>query len=140
MPRLQDPVIEKADERFERVVALLAPHVTLILVLALGAVLEGSHAAQEDIDQVVVQPVILMRDEGRQMQVSFVRAAPGELKDLRFDDAVGIVLNAVGAEIQMSSTGFSNRNRSCTNFKSATRSFTFEGLVDCDSFFIKVSL
>lgn len=69
-------MIEKADERFERVVALLAPHVTLILVLALGAVLEGLQAAQEDIDQVVVQPVILMRDEGCQMQVSFVRAAP----------------------------------------------------------------
>ncbi|HUX74657.1 MAG TPA: hypothetical protein VMV25_12300 [Steroidobacteraceae bacterium] len=35
-------------------------------------------------DQVVVQPVILVRDEGRQVQISFVRAAPGELKDLSF--------------------------------------------------------
>ena len=47
-----------------------------------------------------------MREEGRQMQVSFVRAAPGELKDLGFDDAIGIVLDAVGAEIQMIQHGF----------------------------------
>jgi hypothetical protein len=37
----QDPVVKKPDEYFERLVALLAPHVTLVLVLAKCAVVEG---------------------------------------------------------------------------------------------------
>ena len=41
---------------------------------------------------VVMQPAIWMRDEGRQVQISFVRTTPGELKYLSFDDAIGIVL------------------------------------------------
>jgi hypothetical protein len=39
-----------------------------------------------------MQPAIWMRDEGRQVQISFVRTTPGELKYLSFDDAIGIVL------------------------------------------------
>src|SRR6516165_1153025 len=60
----QDPMVKEPDEHFERFVALLAPHVTLVLVLAKCAVVEGLQAGQEDIDQVVVQPIVLMRDKG----------------------------------------------------------------------------
>src|SRR5258708_19212660 len=77
----QDPVIKKPDEHFERFIAVLAPHVTLVLVLAKCAVVEGLQAAQEDIDQVVVQPIVLMRDKGYEMQVPFALGASGQLKD-----------------------------------------------------------
>jgi hypothetical protein len=40
----QDPVVKKPNEYFERLVALLAPHVTLVLVLAKCAVVEGLQA------------------------------------------------------------------------------------------------
>src|SRR5260221_1709249 len=97
----QDPVVKKPDEHFERFIAVLAPHVTLVLVLAKCAVVEGLQAAQEDIDQVVVQPIVLVRDKGYEMQVPFALGASGQLKDLGFDDAIGIVLNAVLAEGEM---------------------------------------
>ena len=56
---------------------MLAPHVTLVLVLAKCAVVKGLQAVQEDIDQVVVQPVVLMRDKGYEMQVPFALGASG---------------------------------------------------------------
>ena len=91
-------MVKKADEHFERFIALLAPHVTLVFVLAMRAVVKGSQTGQEDIDQVVVQPVVLMRDKGSEMQIPFLLGASGQLKDLGFDDAIGIVLDAVLAE------------------------------------------
>jgi hypothetical protein len=42
-----------------------------------------------------------MRDKGYEMQVPFALGASGQLKDLGFDDAIGIVLNAVLAEGEM---------------------------------------
>src|SRR5258708_38955224 len=42
-----------------------------------------------------------MRDKGYEMQVPFALGASGQLKDLSFDDAIGIVLNAVLPEGEM---------------------------------------
>jgi hypothetical protein len=84
----QDPVVKKPDEHFERFIALLASHVTLVLVLAKRAVVKGLQTGQEDIDQVVVQPIVLMRDKGNEMQIPFPLGASGQLKDLGFDDAI----------------------------------------------------
>ena len=53
-----------------------------------------------------MQPIVLMGDKGNEMQVSLVLAAPGQLKDLGFDHARGIVLNAVFAEGEMIQHGF----------------------------------
>jgi hypothetical protein len=78
-------------EHFERFIALLASHVTLVLVLAKCAVVKGLQTGQEDIDQVVVQPIVLIRDKGNEMQIPFPLDASGQLKDLGFDDAIGIV-------------------------------------------------
>jgi hypothetical protein len=47
-----------------------------------------------------------MRDKGYEMQVPFALGASGQLKDLGFDDAIGIVLNAVLAEGEMIQYGF----------------------------------
>ena len=38
-----------------------------------------------------MQPIVLMRDKGYEMQVPFALGASGQLKDLGFDDAIGIV-------------------------------------------------
>jgi hypothetical protein len=75
-------------------------------VLAKRAVVKGLQTGQEDIDQVVVQPIVLMRDKGNEMQIPFPLGASGQLKDLGFDDAIGIVLNAVLAEGEMIQHGF----------------------------------
>jgi hypothetical protein len=84
-------VVKKPDEHFERFIALLASHVTLVFVLAKRAVVKGLQTGQEDIDQVVVQPIVLIRDKRNEMQIPFALGASSQLKDLGFDDAIRIV-------------------------------------------------
>jgi hypothetical protein len=49
---------------------------------------EGLQTGQEDIDQVVVQPIVLMGDKGYEIQVPFALGASGQLKNLGFDQHV----------------------------------------------------
>ena len=80
---------------FDGAVALLAVRVTLLLMLALRGVLITLQTAQQTIDEVILEPVVLMGDERQHMQVAVFIGAADDLKDFRFDDAVGIVVDAL---------------------------------------------
>jgi len=74
-------------------VLLLAPGVTLLLVLANRAILKAPQAGEQHIHQVVLKPVKLVRDEGDDVQIPVGVIPARELEDLRAEDALGVVPN-----------------------------------------------
>ena len=97
----------------------------MFFVLAQCAILKTLQTAQEDIDQVILKPVILMSDKGEEMKIAIFLLATGQLKDLGFDDAVGIVLDAVLVERQFIQYGFERLIKSFNQSKIARALFHF---------------
>jgi hypothetical protein len=71
-----------------------------LLVLPKRAVVRPLHAGQEDVDQVVLEPVVLVSEEGKEVQVS-IRGLPArELEDLGPDDTLRKIADAIRGEPQ----------------------------------------
>jgi hypothetical protein len=78
------------------IVALLAAGVTLLLVFTQGAVLKALQAGKQHINQIVLEPEILVSNKCDDVQIA-VRIVPArDLEDFRFDDAMGVVLDPLG--------------------------------------------
>jgi hypothetical protein len=69
-------------------------------MLAQCAVLKTLQTAQQDIHQVILEPVILMSDKGDEGQITVFLIATSQLKDFGFDDTVSKVLDTVLVERQ----------------------------------------
>ena len=89
-------MVEVSDQSLQRFVALLAAGVTLLLVFTQGAVLKALQAGEQHINQIVLEPEILVSNKGDDVQIA-VRIVPArDLEDFRFDDAVGVVQYSLG--------------------------------------------
>jgi len=75
-------VLEAAEQRLQYFVVLLAAAVTLLLVLADRAIVKTSQASKQHIDQVVLEPIILVSDEGDEVQIPAGIIPANELEDL----------------------------------------------------------
>src|SRR5260221_8388702 len=80
--------------------ASLAPLKRDLLVLALSSVQVRLKDVEEDIEQVILKPEILVGNEGNQMQVAVFAGPSCHLEDLRLDDTVGIVPNPLMIEVE----------------------------------------
>ena len=89
-------MLEAAEQRLQRFVLLLAAGITLLLVLAEGTVLKASQTGKQPIDQIVLEPVILVGDKGDEVQIPVGIAPARDLKDFRPDHALGVVLDSCG--------------------------------------------
>jgi hypothetical protein len=69
-------------------------------VLALSSVQVRLKDVEEDIEQVILKPEILVGNEGNQMQVAVFAGPSCHLEDLRLDDTVGIVPNPLMIEVE----------------------------------------
>jgi hypothetical protein len=89
---------ELSDQSLQRFVALLAAGGTLLLVFAQGAVPKALQAGEQHINQVVLEPKILVSNKGDDVQIA-VRIVPArDLEDFRFDDAMSVVLDPLGVQ------------------------------------------
>lgn len=57
-------------------------------------------ADEQHVDQVVLKPIVLMGDKGDEVKVAVFLLAAGELENFRFDDAIGVVSDALRVERQ----------------------------------------
>jgi hypothetical protein len=58
------------------------------------------HGVQQDINQGVLQAIILVHDEGNQVQVPIGVRPPRHLEDLRFEHTLRVVPYALGGQIE----------------------------------------
>ena len=65
----------------------------MFLVLADRPILKAPQAGKQHIDQVVLELVILVSNKGEEVQIPVGVVPPHELKDLRLDHTVGVVLD-----------------------------------------------
>ena len=72
--------------------------------------------------------LILMSDKGEEMEIAIFLLGKGQLKDLGFDDAVGIVLDAVLVKRQFIQFGFERLIKSFNQSKIARAFFHFRRL------------
>jgi hypothetical protein len=98
--------VKVGDQRFQRLVALLPAGITLFFMLALCAVLKTLQTGEQDIYEVVLEPIILMGDKSDEVKIAVRIVTTSQLKDLGFDDAVGKVLDTVLVERQPIQHGF----------------------------------
>lgn len=68
-------------------------------MLALGAILEGLDNAKNDIDQIVLQPVVLVRYERGDMDVTIFIRTLIQLEYLGFYNTAGVIMDAFIVEI-----------------------------------------
>ena len=69
-------------------------------MLASGRVLMGLYNGQKDIGQIVLQTVILMGNEGDDMDVAVFIRSSGKMKYIRLDYAVGVIPNPLLAQLK----------------------------------------
>lgn len=89
-------MLEAAEQGFQRFVVLLAPGLALLLVRADRAIVKASQAGKQHVDQVVLEPVILVGDKGDEVEIAVGIAPARDLKDLRPDHAMGVLLDSCG--------------------------------------------
>src|SRR5260370_24286607 len=93
-------MINVADEFSDGLVPVFPASVTHVLVLALSSVQVRLKDVEEDIEQVILKPEILVGNEGNQMQVAVFTGPSCHMEDLRLDDTVGIVPNPLMIEVE----------------------------------------
>ena len=79
---------------------MFSASVTHLLVLALSSIQVRLKHVEEDIEQVILEPEILVGNEGNQMQVAVFTGTSCHLEDLRLDDTVGIVPNPLKIQVE----------------------------------------
>ena len=84
---------------------MFSASVTHLLVLALSSVQVCLKHVEEDIEQVILEPEILVGNEGNQMQISVFTGTSCHLEDLRLDDTVGIVPNPLMIQVECAEYG-----------------------------------
>ncbi len=92
------PGVQGADEHAEGLEVLLAAEVALFLVLPQRAVVEDLDAGEQHVDEVVLEAVELVREEGDGVEVPLRRPPAGELEDVAPEDGLRVVVDALRAE------------------------------------------
>ena len=133
-----DRGIDGLEQTGQPVVALVAPRVAVVLMLALAGVLVRPQGGQQRVHQVVLRAVELVGDEGDDVKVAIRVGAAGELEDLRPDHAARVVAHPLAAEPQ----GGQDADQPLVHAFRSSRSFVrcriSLVLVDCDSFLSRV--
>ena len=69
-------------------------------MLALSSVQVRLKHVEEDIEQIILEPEILVGNEGNQVQIAVFAGTSCHLEDLRLDDTVGILPNPLMIQIE----------------------------------------
>ena len=87
--------MQRGRQGFQGVGPLLAAVVAGLLVVALRGVDRRLQGRDQHVDEVVLEPPILMGDERDQVEVTVLLGPAGDLEDVRADDAVGVIPDRV---------------------------------------------